>query len=78
MEFHDESMWKLPRHMIRRACIKHLMEIDPTNDGAYVLLSNIYADAGRWDAVRRVRAKLHETGAQATGFQCDRTKWSCS
>ncbi|KAJ6856507.1 hypothetical protein NC651_038215 [Populus alba x Populus x berolinensis] len=22
------------------------MEIDPTNDGAYVVLSNIYADAG--------------------------------
>jgi hypothetical protein len=28
--------------------------------------------------VRRVIAKLHETGAQATGFQCGRTKWSCS
>ncbi|KAG6739348.1 hypothetical protein POTOM_056942 [Populus tomentosa] len=53
---HDKS---LAEH-----AFKHLMEIDPTNDGAYVLLSNIYADAGRWDAVRRVRTKLHETGAQ--------------
>lgn len=43
---------------------KHLTEIDPLIDAAYVLLSNIYAKAGRWDGVSRARKKLHELGIQ--------------
>ncbi|CAK7353424.1 unnamed protein product [Dovyalis caffra] len=66
----DVSIWS----SLMRACrshhnvelaehaFKHVIETDPTNVGAHVLLSNIYADAGRWDDVSRVRTKLHETG----------------
>lgn len=32
-----------------------LIELDPTNAGAYVLLSNVYAKMGMWKDVRRVR-----------------------
>ncbi|KAJ0974102.1 hypothetical protein J5N97_016067 [Dioscorea zingiberensis] len=32
-----------------------ILELDPDHDGAYVLLSNIYAKANMWDEVGRVR-----------------------
>ncbi|KAJ9707795.1 hypothetical protein PVL29_000050 [Vitis rotundifolia] len=41
---------------------KHLFELEPENPGAYVLLSNIYATAGRWDDVARIRTKLNDKG----------------
>lgn len=68
----DVSIWS----SLMRACGSHhnvelaehafenLIEIDPINDGAYVLLSNIYANAGRWDDVSRVRMKLHDIGVR--------------
>ena len=34
---------------------KHILELDPGHDGAYVLLSNVYAKAGRWGDVGGVR-----------------------
>ncbi|KAG0451049.1 hypothetical protein HPP92_026616 [Vanilla planifolia] len=34
---------------------KRLLELDPDHDGAYVLLSNIYAKANQWDKVDEVR-----------------------
>ncbi|KAL3746701.1 hypothetical protein ACJRO7_015619 [Eucalyptus globulus] len=41
---------------------KRLVEINPTNDAAHVLLSKIYARAGRWDDASLARTKLHELG----------------
>ncbi|MED6155536.1 hypothetical protein PIB30_006038 [Stylosanthes scabra] len=35
--------------------IKKLLELDPSNSGAYVLLSNVYAKLGRWREVRHLR-----------------------
>ncbi|KAK9055286.1 hypothetical protein SSX86_026368 [Deinandra increscens subsp. villosa] len=35
--------------------MEHLLELEPEDAGNYVLLSNIYADLGRWDGVSRVR-----------------------
>nr|DAD19731.1 TPA_asm: hypothetical protein HUJ06_021194 [Nelumbo nucifera] len=37
-----------------------LFKIEPENSGNYVLLSNIYAAAGRWDDVAKVRAMIRE------------------
>uniref|UniRef100_A0A6V7QSY8 Uncharacterized protein n=1 Tax=Ananas comosus var. bracteatus TaxID=296719 RepID=A0A6V7QSY8_ANACO len=41
---------------------KRLLELDPRHDGAYVLLSNLYAKAGRWDDVREVRKQMKSRG----------------
>ncbi|XP_074567920.1 pentatricopeptide repeat-containing protein At4g14820 [Curcuma longa] len=48
---------------------KKLLELDPDHDGAYVLLSNIYAKASRWDDVREVRKFMKNKGVlKEAGF----------
>eukprot|EP01018_Ginkgo_biloba_P009794 Gb_07756 [translate_table: standard] len=39
-----------------------LFETDPENSSHYVLLSNIYASAGRWDDKEKVRTMMKEKG----------------
>eukprot|EP01018_Ginkgo_biloba_P019470 Gb_05264 [translate_table: standard] len=39
---------------------ERLLELDPKNPGHYVLLSNIYATAGRWDDMQNVRKMMKE------------------
>lgn len=39
-----------------------LLELEPTNAGNYVLLSNIYAAAGLWSEVNKLRTLLQEKG----------------
>nr|GMD41462.1 pentatricopeptide repeat-containing protein At1g08070, chloroplastic [Ipomoea batatas] len=41
---------------------KNLFEVERDNPGGYVLLSNIYARAGRWDDVGRIRTFLNNKG----------------
>ncbi|CAK8538959.1 unnamed protein product [Lathyrus sativus] len=41
---------------------KRLLELEADNDGSYTLLSNIYANAGRWKDVARVRYLMKRTG----------------
>ncbi|KAF5189346.1 Pentatricopeptide repeat-containing protein [Thalictrum thalictroides] len=41
---------------------KKLFELDPNNCGYYVLLSNMYADAGRWRDVERMRVIMKNHG----------------
>ncbi|XP_057861159.2 uncharacterized protein LOC131069670 [Cryptomeria japonica] len=48
---------RLGEHVAER-----LLEIEPNNIGNYVLLSNIYAEAGRWDDVTKMRIMLKERG----------------
>ncbi|KAK2968800.1 hypothetical protein RJ640_028193 [Escallonia rubra] len=43
-------------------CARKLFELDPSNCGYYVLLSNIYADAGRWEDVERMRIYMKSHG----------------
>ncbi|KAJ7958700.1 Pentatricopeptide repeat-containing protein [Quillaja saponaria] len=43
---------------------EHLVDLDPRNDAAYVLLANTYAKAGVWDKVSWARKKLYELGLQ--------------
>ncbi|XP_020221388.1 pentatricopeptide repeat-containing protein At1g77170, mitochondrial [Cajanus cajan] len=39
---------------------KHLQELEPWNDGVYVVLSNIYANRGLWKEVERIRSVMKE------------------
>eukprot|EP00253_Pinus_taeda_P000868 PITA_00868 len=43
---------------------KRVFDLDPKNAGRYVLLSNIYAAAGRWNDVVKVRALMRERGVR--------------
>ncbi|KAJ7954239.1 Pentatricopeptide repeat-containing protein [Quillaja saponaria] len=43
-----------------------LLAVDPENVGYYVLLSNIYANAGKWEGVDKVRSLARERGLQKT------------
>ncbi|MQM13381.1 hypothetical protein Taro_046306 [Colocasia esculenta] len=46
-----------------------LFILEPNQPGAYVLLSNIYAAAGMWDMVKKMRTMMTEKGLQKTfGF----------
>ncbi|GAB2302454.1 hypothetical protein Dimus_036464 [Dionaea muscipula] len=46
-----------------------LFELEPHNSGNYILMSNIYATAGRWEDVERVRHVMRKKGvAKATGW----------
>ncbi|XP_065869275.1 pentatricopeptide repeat-containing protein At5g16860 [Euphorbia lathyris] len=39
-----------------------LLQLESENDGSYTLLSNIYANARRWDDVSRIRSLMKHTG----------------
>ncbi|KAJ4959821.1 hypothetical protein NE237_019731 [Protea cynaroides] len=41
---------------------KQLIDLEPENSGTHTLLSNIYAEAGQWDEVARIRAIVKERG----------------
>ncbi|KAH9306435.1 hypothetical protein KI387_010839 [Taxus chinensis] len=41
---------------------EHIYELEPQNTGIYILLSNIYAEAGRWDDMSKVRAIMKDRG----------------
>ncbi|XP_015966409.1 pentatricopeptide repeat-containing protein At3g14330 [Arachis duranensis] len=41
---------------------ERLFEIEPNNSGNYVMLSNIYANAGMWEEVKRVREMMAMRG----------------
>ncbi|CAN6680391.1 unnamed protein product [Malus baccata var. baccata] len=47
---------------IAQIAANHLFELEPDSIGNYVVLSNIYASAGRWDEVSRVRKLMREKG----------------
>ena len=48
---------------------RKLFELDPNNCGYYILLSNIYADAGRWEDVEKMRVIMKNRGvANLPGF----------
>lgn len=47
--------------LAEQAC-SHLLELEPRNHGAYVLLSNIYAKLGKWDKVSYLRKLMRDAG----------------
>ncbi|KAL2892218.1 hypothetical protein RDABS01_008127 [Bienertia sinuspersici] len=49
--------------------VKQLIRLDPENTSCYVVLSNLYAEEGRWDDVERVRKLIDDKGmAKMTGY----------
>ncbi|KAK3030685.1 hypothetical protein RJ639_034861 [Escallonia herrerae] len=46
--------------------MKHLLELEPDDTGNYVLLSNIYADLGKWDGVSRLRKLIRSKSMKKT------------
>lgn len=49
LEFNEFAAWKL-------------VDLDPENSAYYVVLSNMYAETGRWSYVEKVRAMMKERG----------------
>ncbi|XP_062195365.1 putative pentatricopeptide repeat-containing protein At5g37570 [Phragmites australis] len=47
---------------IAEVAAKHLFKLEPDNMGNYVLLSNIYANARKWDGVQKIRALMRRQG----------------
>uniref|UniRef100_A0A0A0L4G7 DYW domain-containing protein n=2 Tax=Cucumis sativus TaxID=3659 RepID=A0A0A0L4G7_CUCSA len=45
---------------------RFLLKLEPTNDGVYILLSNIYAKRKMWNEVKKVRELMNEKGIQKT------------
>jgi pentatricopeptide repeat protein len=43
---------------------EHVFELDPYDSGPHMLLSNIYASAGRWGDVAKVRRMMKESGVK--------------
>ncbi|XP_008792140.2 pentatricopeptide repeat-containing protein At4g32430, mitochondrial [Phoenix dactylifera] len=41
-----------------------LMEMDPMESGAYVLISNLYAEKGEWESVSKIRKGMRERGVK--------------
>ncbi|KAK1394691.1 Mitochondrial editing factor 21 [Heracleum sosnowskyi] len=46
--------------------MEHLVELEPDDTGNYVLLSNIYATLGKWDAVSRLRKIIRSKSLKKT------------
>ncbi|XP_077242859.1 tetratricopeptide repeat (TPR)-like superfamily protein [Tasmannia lanceolata] len=43
---------------------KELIGLEPWNSGNYVLLSNVYAEAGRWEDVKKARVLMRENSVR--------------
>ncbi|GFY93069.1 tetratricopeptide repeat (TPR)-like superfamily protein [Actinidia rufa] len=50
---------------------ENVLQLEPKHPGGYVFLSNIYAGAGRWEDVERVRNLMKNRGAEKDpGWSC--------
>lgn len=66
----DEAIWgslleacRIHRRVeLGETVAENLFKLEPDNPGAYILLSNIYAEAGRWDGVAKIRMRLNDEG----------------
>ncbi|KAK3205394.1 hypothetical protein Dsin_019440 [Dipteronia sinensis] len=43
---------------------EHLFKLKPQHSGYYILLANMYAEAGKWDEANRVRELMKSKGAR--------------
>ncbi|WVZ92144.1 hypothetical protein U9M48_038231 [Paspalum notatum var. saurae] len=66
----DSSIWVSLLHGCRihrdvklaEKVADRVFELEPENTGYYVLLANIYAEAGRWEAVKKLKNKIGGRG----------------
>ncbi|KAI9187295.1 hypothetical protein LWI28_026442 [Acer negundo] len=49
--------------------VNELIKLEPHNSGNYVLLSNIYAEGGRWDDVEKVRVLMRDKSVKKSPGQ---------
>lgn len=47
---------------VGRQILKQLLEMEPYNSGLYVLLSNIFCEAERWEDVKKIRKLMDDCG----------------
>ncbi|KAI0493114.1 hypothetical protein KFK09_027390 [Dendrobium nobile] len=75
----DASVWRALLSACQLSCniemarfvAEKLNEVEPLNSGNYLLLSNIYAAAGRWEDVRALKKEIKERELQKTiGTSC--------
>ncbi|KAK1357738.1 Pentatricopeptide repeat-containing protein, chloroplastic [Heracleum sosnowskyi] len=45
-----------------RLAAEKAIELEPSDAGAYISISNIFADIGQWDEVVKIRSEMKETG----------------
>ena len=70
----DSKIWGSLLSSCRTRCnieiaiiaMEHLLEFEPDDTGNYVLLSNIYADLGKWDGVSRMRKLIRSKSMKKT------------
>lgn len=59
------SMCKMHRNVeVAEQAVSSLLQLDPQDSAAYILLSNIYADAGMWDEVSKLRKIMRFSGVK--------------
>lgn len=51
-------------HELGKLAAEKIMELQPSDIGAYISVSNIYAEAGEWDHVLKIREAMEETGVR--------------
>ncbi|XP_031486506.1 pentatricopeptide repeat-containing protein At1g08070, chloroplastic-like [Nymphaea colorata] len=51
---------------LAKEATEKLIALNPSHDGNYVLLSNIYAKAGKWEDVARMRESMRSQGVRKT------------
>ncbi|XP_051217775.1 pentatricopeptide repeat-containing protein At3g63370, chloroplastic [Lolium perenne] len=49
-------------HELAVVAANKLLELEPDNPGNYVLVSNVYAEMGKWNSAKEVRARISERG----------------
>ncbi|CAA6660025.1 unnamed protein product [Spirodela intermedia] len=49
---------------VGRVCGKQVLELEPHDESTHVLLSNMYATAGKWDEVSHIRKSMREKGVK--------------